>query len=81
MPRGGCATGGRECVPHAHQESKTSGNKRKTERKRKDEQKTGRGERGVGGSGGRGWGQFFLFGAKFRTYASESRLLGHNNCF
>jgi hypothetical protein len=40
MPRGGCATGGRECAPHAHQELKTSGNKRKTERKRNDERKT-----------------------------------------
>lgn len=67
MPRGGCATGGRECAPHAHQESKTSGNKRKTERKRKDERKTDRwakeGKRGESPGRGRGvgWGQFFFF--------------------
>jgi hypothetical protein len=62
MPRGGCATGVRECAPHAHQESQTSGNKRKTESKRKDERKTDRwvkgglrgewgGVRGVWGGG------------------------------
>jgi hypothetical protein len=70
MPRGGCATGGRECAPHAHHESsKTSGNKKKNWKKAKRWAKDGpmgkRGGEGRGprggdgpeeGRGGEGWG-------------------------
>lgn len=94
MPRGGCATGGRECAPHAHHESsKTSGNKKKNWKKAKRWAKDGpMGKRGGegrrpgntrGGEGGCVWGQIFFVLCQIwhLHYTSKSRLLGHNNFF